>query len=451
VRSKATALDGAHAREAPRALGEAVDEGGGLADVVPGEAEVDGHECRRIDVEAGGEVRGAREAAKEEARAHEEHDGERDLSDHERLPQPAAARSGSRAASLVLEGGDEVGATGLESGGEAEEDSGHEREKDGEGEHPAVHAHVEVHRDGKGRDEAAQRGARPDREREAKPPAEHRHEDTLGQEVPHHARAARPEGEPHRDLAPPGGRAREHEVRDVRARDREHDPHDDHEQRGKPEDRRLRLGRHARLALPEKRESARRTGAVGPLVGVGRAQPGGEHVEARLYVRGLRAARQPGHERQEAGSPVAQRVVAGNEARAMGERQPGLDGDPAGEPGEALGGDPHDRERRAGEDERAAERRRIAGETPLPETVADHHRGGSVVAVVLRAEGAAERRPNGQGGEVVAGHELAPHARGLAVGEDDVRADAEGEGRERDDREAGAAAKRPRGHAEVLA
>ena len=84
--------------------------------------------------------------------------------------------------------------------------------------------------------------------------------------------------------------------------------------------------------------------------------------------------------------------------------------------GEAVGRDAHDRHRRAVDRHHLVQNGRVAGETPLPEPIAQyHHRMRARRPVVVVGERAAEHRLHPEDAKRVAGDELRVDALGLAA------------------------------------
>ena len=84
---------------------------------------------------------------------------------------------------------------------------------------------------GSGRSAATMAFRRPVREQQPRSAAEHRQHHAFGQQLPDQPRALRAQREPDRHFSPTLRRAGEQQVRDVDARDQQHDPDDDHQDR----------------------------------------------------------------------------------------------------------------------------------------------------------------------------------------------------------------------------
>ena len=139
------------------------------------------------------------QAAREEERADEEHERERDLADHERAPQADALAAGGLAAAADLE--DAVGADArrLQGRHEAEEHARGDRERGGEAQHAPVNAEIEDDALVGGLDEGHQRRAERAGQDRAAGRASPGEQETLGEQLPDDAaratrrgRAARP-------------------------------------------------------------------------------------------------------------------------------------------------------------------------------------------------------------------------------------------------------------------
>ena len=183
------------------------------------------------------------QALGEEPGGGEERHRQRDLRRGEGVPE---ARRGARArwlSGLTLERADEIRPCAVERGEQSEQHAGAGRQCRGE-EH---HAAVDREDDRVGRFLRQQHGhqvQRPLRDDDAGDAAEQREETGLAEQLPHELPAPRAYGQPHRHLAGTRRAAREQQVRDIRARDEQHERGDAEQQR----ERRLRFTRHAALA-----------------------------------------------------------------------------------------------------------------------------------------------------------------------------------------------------------
>ena len=166
--------------------------------------------------------------AHEEAGADEEHQGERNLDDHQSAAEtrtPAAAESPPAALELRIE----IDARGAERGREPEEKG----RPEGHGRREAEDARVEreVEDDGGVAE-------RPQRQQQIAPPPGERHAEAapatasrqrLGEQLSNDTSAARAQGQAERDFTTARGAAREQQVRDVRARSRQQQADETHQ------------------------------------------------------------------------------------------------------------------------------------------------------------------------------------------------------------------------------
>ena len=97
-----------------------------------------------VGVPAGGALEQAGEAALEDRRAAEQHEGERDLGDDQGLADAVVAAARAGAARLLLQDRVDVGARGEPRGGEPEEHAGEQRDPQREREDRAVEADVQL-------------------------------------------------------------------------------------------------------------------------------------------------------------------------------------------------------------------------------------------------------------------------------------------------------------------
>ena len=119
----------------------------------------------------------------------------------------------------------------LERRRDAKHDPGEERQREREQQHARVDREVERERQRALR--RRRRLERPDddpRQRNAGDAADRRQQHAFGQQLPDEAPAARADGQPHRELAPPRRGPRQQQVRDVRAGDQQHGADDAAEQ-----------------------------------------------------------------------------------------------------------------------------------------------------------------------------------------------------------------------------
>ena len=103
-----------------------------------------------------------------------------------------------------------------------EQQAGGDRDAGGERQHAQVRRQVEDDRALPGRRVGHERGRGPVRERDAGGRADAREHQALDEHLAHHARAARAQREPQRELRSPRRRSRQQELADVRAGDEQH-------------------------------------------------------------------------------------------------------------------------------------------------------------------------------------------------------------------------------------
>ena len=171
------------------------------------------------------------EAFHEQRRAHQEHQRQRDLHDHEDGgPEPGRGMlRADRARAGLLHRRQQLDARGEDRGREAEEDRRRGRDRRGEPERREVHLRRQQ-RPSIGRHEQHQRARGPTGAEDAENPAGGRHQQTFRQQLADETRPAGAEREAKRELPPPRHRARQEEHGDVRARDQQHEPDHPHHQ-----------------------------------------------------------------------------------------------------------------------------------------------------------------------------------------------------------------------------
>ena len=173
------------------------------------------HQVRRVEAGTLGAQVGER--AHEQAGADEEDEGERDLPDDQGLSQ---AQASGHTRGLLLQREPGLRAAGLQGGHEAEQQSRRERHRQREEEHARVDAGVQVDGVGQERDEPRADGGRED-EPEQRP--SDREQRALHEQLADDAPARRADRQPHRGLSAPRERPGEAQVRDVQAREQQHE------------------------------------------------------------------------------------------------------------------------------------------------------------------------------------------------------------------------------------
>jgi hypothetical protein len=196
---------------------------------------------------------------------------------------------------------------------------------------------------------------------------------------------------------------RKEKAADVGAGDQQHETRGaEQQQHGRP---------HGADRLLGERRGA--NGGLRVAVGIGLAQPAADGVEIRGGLPRSDSRAQPADDLQEprltgdrqpvvVGAAQRQRhpelVALCREVEAGGHHADDGVGAPVG-------------------DHRAPEHRRVAGESALPERVAQHHHGVAAGLVLVAAERAAEERADGESLEEAVGHELADHQLRVVAGQ----------------------------------
>ena len=154
-----------------------------------GLAQVDAGHDDAVAVEARIDVDEILQAAREQERADEQHERERDLGDDERAPDADALAAGRQAAAADLEDAVRADPRRLQRGRKAEDHARADREGGGEPEHPPVEAEVEDHRlVGRGDERHQGRAERAGQER-AECRARPGEQQALGEQLPDDAAA----------------------------------------------------------------------------------------------------------------------------------------------------------------------------------------------------------------------------------------------------------------------
>ena len=225
----------------------------------------------------------------------------------------------------------------------------------------------------------------PTGEDQAQAAADHRQEGALGEQLADQAAAGGAQRQPHGDLAPAPGGARQQQTGDVGAGDEQ----DEGDRAGEQQEEGPGIGHHALLQAHQ----------LDPVVGgVLLAQVGGHRLGLRPRPLEVEPRPQAGDDAEEVETP---RRPFGVEL----ERHPDVglvaEREPAGE--HADHGD-----RLAVEDDGATDDRRIAGEAPLPEAVADHRHPGRRRRLLVGVEQATghrlhpqHRQQSGRGADTV--------------------------------------------------
>ena len=223
--------------------------------------------------------------------------------------------------------------------------------------------------------------------------------------MPHDAAAGRSERESHRDLALARGRARQHQVRKIRAGDQQDEPRRREEQ---PE-RRFEIGSHVGYAgrrwKCSEPEPQIRLLVFGAIVRQRVAeQAGGDRFEVRRRADTRPAGLESAHRSKKPVIPPVE-IARSNRVRFGTQRYGDVEGTSHFH-AEKLGrGDADDLVRMTIERQRSTESRRAAAVLLLPEAVADHGgRRPAPAAVIGRGQQPADPRMHVQRSEEVAAH-----------------------------------------------
>ncbi len=284
-----------------------------------------------------------------------------------------------------------------------------------------VEREFQRNRDGERRLEPAERARCPGGEQDAADRAGGREHQALGEKLPDESRTTAAEREAHRHLTPPRRPAREQQVGQVGAADRQHQAGDSHEQREELGDGTADARNDPGVALREHRDDPRTAGAVGPALAVGPMQPRGDDAELGLHHFDGDAGLETAEEEQPAVAPIGEHVVAGRKEPLRGQRRPRLDANPAHRAGEAFGGHAYDREGLAREADASADHVGRTAEPLPPEAVADDGFG-----LGTGDESPAPLERNAEHAEIVLAHHLAHRAESLGCRRDAERAGREG-------------------------
>ena len=179
-----------------------------------------------------------REALREEAGGHEQHEGQGDLGRHE----PAAradrlAPRGARAAALARQRARRVEPRGAVSRADAEEDPGDDRQEGREGDHARVDRDRDLPQIGVGRKRGEKRRQRPGRQGETEGAAGDREGQALDDGLAEQLPRIGADREADAVLALAGDAARGEQTREVRTGDQEHEadhPHQREQRRAEP-------------------------------------------------------------------------------------------------------------------------------------------------------------------------------------------------------------------------
>ena len=342
------------------------------------------------------------------------------MSDDEQAAQPRLSAPAHDAACFFLQRRSHCRARGRQRRRHAKDDGRQHAER----ERKQRHAHVRIGREIARRLVAWQRreqhAAGPGREQQAQHGAGQREDATLHQVLANDARAARAEGEAKRDLLLTGGRPREHQVRDIGARDQQDEPHHRHEHNERHRELRAEIGQPARAGehvevLREEplAEGGRRVWNRLDLLLVDLAI---DDIHRRVCLRARDAGLQPCEDVEPPAAPVVEIVPRRGHLRLHHHRRQDVGGLADLQAREALRGHADNGEGMAVDVDRLVQDRGITAEAAHPVAVAEH--GDRMAAgrlVVGRVEHASKRRPHAEHVEVVPADQLAVGALGLAA------------------------------------
>ena len=393
------------ARDAPHALEQLAVHGGESAVGHAGVAHVHFGDDQVVPDEPGVERRQVAERSNEQQRADDERQRQRDLHDDEQAAQLETLMRVGRSAASRLHHRCRVHARGSKRRDDTED---HARRRCDEPDE-RVHAPVVLHREEDsfalrrdGRDEHAREPLCEQRAGHGAAPGEER---ALGRHLPHNPAAGRAEREPHRHLALARDRARQHQVRQIRAGDQQ----DEGRCREEQPQRCFEIGSHVgNTRRGRKRAEAERQIDLLVFGTVVRQRGAEQDRRDRFQVR--RGARQrparfePAHRREEPVVPLVQ--IAGRMRVRLGAQRHGdIEGAPHLHAEEVGRRDADDLVQVTIERQRSTEHRRAAAVLLLPETVADHsRRRRASPAVVGRGQQPPDQRMHVERGEEIAAH-----------------------------------------------
>ena len=158
------------------------------------------------------------EAAHQQSRAAEQHQSERDFADHEHAAQRVAPEADGVAAAAFAKRRDQIGLRHVDRRRETEQDAGQSGDRDGEQHHRGIQRDL-IRARQNGRVQVDQQARSRPREQEPKGGAERGEQHALGEKLADQPSASRAQCVADADFAPPRGRAREQQVRQIDAGD----------------------------------------------------------------------------------------------------------------------------------------------------------------------------------------------------------------------------------------
>ena len=204
------------------------------------------HHVRRLEAHVD---RGqAHEALDQQPGADQQDQCERDFTDDEGVAEPVGAPRAPGRARRVRRPGP-CARVPCSAGARPEPHAADEGHAEREGEHPSVDLNLAVARQQAGRGERQQRGHADQRDQRPARRAQQRNHGGFGEQLSHHAPARGAERQPRRNFLAPRQRADHQQVRDVGARDQQHQRHgasEDQQRRPHLADHRVLERRHSR-------------------------------------------------------------------------------------------------------------------------------------------------------------------------------------------------------------
>ena len=206
-----------HAGKRGQAIDQAHDVGGSVRLFgIGGRRQRDREGQHAFGVKAGIRLDQRDETARQQAGGDQQGGGDRDLRDHQAVPQPRRVTSGARAAAAVAHQALHVGARGVQRGNQSEDQRRRAGERGRERQDAPVEMnHVQARK--VLRHQSGEHARADDRERESEHAAEHGQQETFRQDLADQAARARAEREADGHLAAADDRAREQQAGDVRA------------------------------------------------------------------------------------------------------------------------------------------------------------------------------------------------------------------------------------------
>ncbi len=315
--------------------------------------------------------------AHEEERAHNEHERQGHLRDHQAAAQAEALARRGDAAPPGLHRRRRSHVGGADGGGEAEEDAGQNGQTGGEREHAPVRLQVDEQAVALGAQEGHQGRAEPAREQGSRARAEGGDEQALRHELAHDAAAGGADGEADRDLALARAGPGQHQVGEVRAGDEE-----DESGHGEEDPEGLLVVATQGRDPGAGRERGQRVGKIGLGVAHGVTgrdrrleDPGRDLRELRGRARDRPTRLDPPDRGQEPPVGLVESGVGSVDGRLRAEGHRDVEAAPDLHSEEAGARHSEDRKRMPVQAQGAADRGGIASQLALPEGMADHDPG----------------------------------------------------------------------------